>query len=268
MPTDVLCRAVKDVVGLDFDASKPQELAAARLIVDKLVDNAQLAGDLASSIARQSRPAEPGHDTLLAGLHNARLRTAPARMVENDPAADDYPAESSVELGLAPAVAASANTYTPEDWDILSALDKAYVTVSPERLGFHPLAIRSEWGGDIESKWFDFLARAEQKVGSRTGHTRWLLDWWRKDYATTAKQAGKNYGIWTLEAGPQKAAAHFIFDPGTLYVLVIKAKGEESRFAVPVDNVDDFTANLVQAFEGHEDYAKLVLNSMTKLFAQ
>jgi hypothetical protein len=58
---------------------------------------------------------------------SAQLRTIDARVLADDPLQRDFPSESTLDL-------------TPEakSWPVLPAIDKSFITISPEVLGFHP----------------------------------------------------------------------------------------------------------------------------------
>lgn len=252
---DVLCKAVKDVVGLDFNPTKDEEAAAAAILVGKLLANSELADELANSLARHSRPAPPTQMHRTEQFGSAQLRTIDARVLADDPLQRDFPSESTLDL-------------TPEakSWPVLSAIDKSFITISPEVLGFHPPSSCIEWNADVEKKWELLLSAAERKVSSKPNYLQWFKTKFSSGFSSSITQEAKNYSVFILETDKHKSTAHFLFDPCTLYVLVVRPQGKESRFEVAVEDTDRLATKLVSAFDGHEDYARFALRSMSKAF--
>jgi hypothetical protein len=268
---DVVSKALKDVMDLDFDATDSAEVSAAAVLIRKLSENAEVADELADSIARHSQSTFSGQASIANRYRNITLRTIRAKVIPDDPLQNDYPSESSAEMSVRRGAPATNRDYdTPAElktWAEVHSIDKSYVTVSPEKLGFHPKSICVEWSTDVESKWGELLHIAEMKVSSPTRFLSLFRDRLNKKIRYSTEHAAKNYNVFKLEVGQNKSAAHFLFDPDTLYVLVILNDITTRRFEVSVDDTENLAKKLVNAFEGHQDYAKHALNSMCKAFA-
>lgn len=94
---DVLCKAIKDVIGLEFNPQIAAEVSAAGILVEQLLDNTETAQDLAQSVARHYREVPVGYVTIVKRYQNVQLRTVQSDVVAGDPFQEDYPSESSAE---------------------------------------------------------------------------------------------------------------------------------------------------------------------------
>lgn len=161
---DIVCKALRDVVGLDFDATDSSEVSAAAVLISKLSENAEIADELADSIARHSRPMLLDQASLANQYRHVLLRTVQAQTLADDPLQDDHPSESTAEASLRQASLASAKRHddTPAElkiWADVHAIDKAFVTISPEKLGFHPGSTCIEWSSEVGGDGNGFCAQ-------------------------------------------------------------------------------------------------------------
>lgn len=265
MPTpQALCAAVTDVVGLAFDADIQADVAAAAVLAQKLAEDPEQSGVLATRLVQHGSPLS---GVALPGLNNAAFRTVAGTAASSFIADEDLPTRA-VPLGT---------VYSPQpvnlrsfDLESLGPVD-AFVLRHPQIAGvkrpeFLGFAGSFDWSGDPVSRWRDFLQDAETRLSTRAGvflRLRAMLGW--KKF-TMAEHVAQNYGFVNLMDGASKSSCHFLFDNDNLYYLVENKHGQV-RHSCNIDQVERFTRDIVDAFDGNEDDARFALASLRMAFA-
>lgn len=274
---DLLCTALRDVTGVDFDATIPSEVAAAALLVKKLSESPDVANHLADSLARHSRSAPENNIGSIHPPHHVTLRRVKSPIPREELLPEDFPSEASSKVffpDLISSAAGGAITLIElKRWDDADSVAQRhhseYVMYSPQVLGFHANKDPVNWSSDTELKWGKFLQLAETKISSREpekSHYSMLFSraWrdLRNKLIYSAEQKAKNYSVVELKAGTGKSTAHFLFEPNNLYVVIIYNDAKTLQSKVQASDIDTFAKEIVDAFGGHKDYAKGALESL------
>lgn len=281
-PPDLFCRALFDVLGVKFDANNASEVEAAAILVRKLTENAETASALADSVTLHSRAKLTEDAPLIKSVRNVSLRKIAPQASASQILRDDLPSESSSEIAVNDCVQDAESTYLNSSelghWEggevLAQRHHSSYVIYSPEVLGFHAAPDKVDWSTATEDKWEKFLHLAEMKITPSlekiTRRSNFFTRTWsdlRKKIIYSAEHKAKNYGVVELKAGVGKSAAHFLFEPNSLYVVIIFNETKTLQSKLHVDDVDLFAKDIVNAFGGHEDYAKGTLESLRSVLS-
>lgn len=280
---EILCQAVRDVTGLKFDFTEPSDLAAAAVLCQKFMVIPELADELAKSIAKKI--ASENTQTQRDGIPpRATLRKAPVKDTGAVLFQADYPSESSSEESrhrFSEAREVSSvhvdHVFPFESGDKVADRNNLLVMYSPEVLGFIPETDLVDWSNYTVHKWSTFLSvagarippnkPAKKKSKTEPDMLRAMARTVREKMLYTTEQKAKNYSIVNLEGGVGKSAVHFMYDPHALYVVVVFNEATTMHAKIRADEADVFAKNMVDAFGGHEDYAKGTLNTLSQELA-
>lgn len=273
---ELLCKALLDVTALTFNPKDESELAAAAVLVKKLMDNFDLATALAESVAKNSLIKSVTDEPRKRFAHFSPLVKVPAIHPDADILSADLPTESSSELHpeIAHATQESFHFF-PKSFpisasDAVTHRDNLLVFYSPEVLGFSSEGSSFDWSNQTETKWGHFLHLAELKISrpkemKAKGKTDFLKRAWERVRDKTlysTEHLAKNYSIVELKAGAGKFAVHFLYESTSLYVVVMFNETTTLHSKVHAEDIEDFAKNMVNAFGGHEDFAKGALTSL------
>jgi len=272
---EVLCKALKDVLALEFDFASPSELAAAAVLSQKLMADPDMATTLAKIVAQYSVGGK-------VDVHRRRAAPFPALLRSNttvvqDISALDWPTESNSERAEGREIAeVRVASTTAQDVDLFEGGERValrnyhLVIYSPEVLGFPTETPKADWSKNTIVKWEHFFRLAEDIVSTRTtlpkkrrsNYLARALHSVRNQLSFSAEHKARNYSIVEYRAGEWKTHVHVLYDPDTLYVVVTRNEATTLRSMVRVENPDFFAKEIVDAFEGHRDNAMEAITSL------
>lgn len=256
---EAMCSALRDVTGLEFDPTRPEERAAALILLQKLLASPTKAEALSTSIV-QHMYGTPAATALPAFTP----KTVPRPIDASDTFDDDLPTQSS------------QGKKWVDEWRELRSLDflslenldvfvqktpTSWILCEPKIIGFHETKSSAQsWSIEAGQEWHEFLIATERLLNTK----RWGAMFETKKLAH-AEHAARNYSIVHLRAGDNQVAAHFVFTANELYYLV---NYNDRRFAdkVLLGEVETFSQHLVGALGGHESEAQATVTSLRSIF--
>jgi len=247
----VLGKVLKDVTDIDFDINDSTDLAAARVVAQKLMNDPVKSELLAAKIAI-SENHELAQVLSLSGRYRGKaLKISPTTLDVNDRILADAPDD-----------AANPRVYYADllHEETLASTGPQHRFIFPEVLGFHSTA-HVRWSQDTIDKWHNILRAASDQVPDKW-YTR--LFELKKHSAPEVHRLAQNYAVCRQSLDRQLAVSHFLFEVETLYVVVSFSGVERSRFQISFSDIDALTTQLSSAFEGHPDAARLTLLSLSE----
>lgn len=260
MPTpEALCSAVQDVVGLEFSAASPADVAAAAVLAQKLAEDPQQSGGLASRLIHHGPPL---NGAPLPDLGNLNFRTVAGTAASSSIADEDKPTRSVPPTAGVPLRADSLRSFDLESLGPVDAFvlrkPKLGGIKRPEFLGF---AGTIDWSGDPVSRWRDFLQDAEGRLTARISVFQRLRNLVGGKKIAMAEHVAKNYSFVNLMDGGNKLSCHVLFDNEKIYYLVVNNQ-RQVRHTCNIDQLDLFTRDFLSAFDGNEGDARSTLASL------
>jgi len=263
VPPSLLCEAVHDVIGVRFDPDNEEDRHTVAQLVHKLSENPEKVDELAASLVQRGNSDNAAQAASLAALKRARWKMAVRPGTASTDLDEDMPSLAVTSSGWESRALPITPEFTsqPEVIVLVQRQPNSPCLVKPDVLGFDIAGPAAQWDAGSLPKWHEFVESAERHLPLRGLIFNRLKHFLGRKPVAVAETAARNYYVVNLHAGSNDSKAHFLFNGDDVYFVVIQ-NAEPVRNKVNIGEVDTFSRNFVEAYNGSADDARAALASL------